>query len=100
MKKMLVAALVLLTTYKCQAQDSKLLNTDSFQSRIVIAGLAIDCDAHVDAFAVTLTRGGCERSFERFEDDFLVDALLVGDCVNHHQNFFVHRSTPANPGRP
>src|SRR5690606_1545074 len=58
---------------------------------IVIARLAIDGNTHVDAFAVTLARGGCERRFERLENDLLVDALLVGDCVNDHQNLFVHR---------
>ena len=62
---------------------------------VVVAGLAIDGDAHVDAFAVTLARRGRERCFERLEDDFLVDALLVRDRVDHHQNFFVHRANSA-----
>jgi len=37
-----------------------------------------------------LAGGGRQRSFERLEDDFLVDALLVGYRVDRHQNFFVH----------
>jgi hypothetical protein len=56
--------------------------------------------AHIQFFAVLLAGRGCERSFERVEDDFLVDALLVGDRVDRHQNFFVHAlQTPGHSGR-
>ena len=57
---------------------------------VVVAGLAVDGDAHVPFLAMLLARGRCERRFQRFEDDFLVDALLVGDGIDDHQNFFVH----------
>ena len=59
--------------------------------RVVAAGLAVDRNAHVQLFAVLLAGRGRERGFERVEYDFLVDALLVGDRVDRHQNFFVHR---------
>src|SRR5690606_3748557 len=64
--------------------------------RIVVAGLAIDGDAHVNAFAMTLTRGGSKRGLERFENDLLVDAFLVGNRVHDHQNLFVHRANSAS----
>ena len=60
--------------------------------RVVVAALAVDGDAHVDALAVTFARRGSQRCFERFENDFLVDALLVGHRVDHHQNLFIHRA--------
>jgi hypothetical protein len=56
---------------------------------VVVAALAVDGDAHVPFLAVLLAGGGRQRRFERLEDDFLVDALLVRDGVDHHQNFFV-----------
>ena len=57
--------------------------------------------------AVLLARGRGQRRLERLEDDFLVDALLVGDGIDDHQDFFVHLSSsrhagfkPAAPGAP
>jgi hypothetical protein len=76
--------------------------------RVVVAGLAVDRDADVVVLAVFLARSRSERCLERFEDDLLVDALLVGDGVHDHQDLFVHRAssrlagllkTPA-PGAP
>ncbi len=61
---------------------------------LVVAGLAIDGDAHVPQLAVLAARGGRERGFERLEDDFLVDALLVRDGIDHQQDFLVHRFLP------
>ena len=61
--------------------------------RVVVAGLAVDRDADVDVLAVLLARGGRERCLERLEDDLLVDALLVGDGVDDHQDLFVHRAS-------
>ena len=58
---------------------------------LVVAGLAVDGDAHVPLLAVFLARGRGQRRFERLEDDFLVDALLVRDGIDHQQDFFVHR---------
>ena len=58
--------------------------------RVVVARLAVDGDAHVDLLAVFLARSRRERCFERLEDDFLVDALLVGDGIHDHQDLFVH----------
>ena len=40
--------------------------------------------------AVLLAGGRSERGLERLEDDFLVDALLVRDGIDDHQNFLVH----------
>src|SRR5437660_702733 len=57
---------------------------------LVVAALAVDGDAHVPLLAVFLAGRGRERGFERLEDHFLVDALLVGDGVHHHQDFLVH----------
>src|SRR6516164_9367197 len=59
---------------------------------LVITALAVDGDARVPFLAVLLARCGRERSFERLEDYFRVDALLVGDGIDHHQDFFVHFS--------
>ena len=68
--------------------------------RVVAAGLAVDRDAHVQLLAVLLAGRGRQRRFERIEDDFLVDALLVGDGIDRHQNFFVHAlKTPGHSGR-
>src|SRR5690606_11325135 len=64
--------------------------------RVVVAGLAIDGDAHVDALAVALARSGGERCFQRLENDLLVDALLVRHRVDDHQNLFVHRANSAS----
>ena len=61
--------------------------------RVVVAGLAVDGDAHVPFFAVFLARGRSQRRLERVEDDFLVDALLVRDGIDNQQNFFVHGLT-------
>ncbi len=57
---------------------------------VVVAALAVDGDAHVPFFAVFLAGGRGQRRLERFEDHFLVDALLVGDGIDHHQDFLVH----------
>ena len=58
--------------------------------RVVAAGLAVDRHAHVQLLAVLLARRRRERRLERVEYDFLVDALLVGNRIDRHQNFFVH----------
>src|SRR5690606_20371956 len=62
--------------------------------RLVIAGLAIDHDPHVQLLAVLLAGGGRERGFERLEYDFFVHAFLVRDGVDHHQDFLVHCTVP------
>ena len=58
---------------------------------LVLAGLAVDGDAHIPLLAVLLARGRGQRRFQRLEDDFLVDALLVGDGVHDHHDLFAHR---------
>jgi hypothetical protein len=58
--------------------------------RVVVTRLAVDRNAHFPVFAVLLARGRRQRRLERAEDDFLVDALLVRNCVDHQQDFFVH----------
>src|SRR5262249_1714474 len=63
----------------------------------VVAALAVDGDAHVPLFAVLLARGRRQRRLERFEDHFLLDALLVGDGIDHHQDFLVHGASLALP---
>ena len=57
---------------------------------LVVAALAVDRDARVPLLAVLLAGRGRQRRFERLEDDFLIDALLVGDGIDHHQYFLVH----------
>jgi hypothetical protein len=66
--------------------------------RVVITGPAVDRDAHVPFLAVLLARGRSQRRLERLEDDFLVDALLVRDGIDHHQDLFVHRLFPRGFG--
>ena len=68
--------------------------------RVVAAGLAVDRDAHVELLAVLFAGRGCQRGFERVEDNFLVDALLVGNRVDGHQNFFVHNPSTPRSLRP
>jgi hypothetical protein len=48
---------------------------------------------------VLLARGGGERRLERLEDHFLLDALLVGDGVDDHQDFLVHLDGDPRLGR-
>ena len=67
---------------------------------LVVAALAIDGDARIPLLAVLLAGGGRERSLERLEDHFLVDALLVGDGIDHHQNFLVHCCRTSGLSRP
>jgi hypothetical protein len=75
-------------------------NTFQRRKRVVAAGLAVDRHAHVQLLAVLLAGRGRERRLERIEDDFLVDALLVGNRIDRHQNFFVHSlKTPGHSGR-
>src|SRR6185437_7827638 len=57
---------------------------------LVVAALAVDRHARVPLLAVLLAGSRGQSRLERLEDHFLVDALLVGDGVHHHQNFFVH----------
>ena len=57
---------------------------------LVVAALAVDGDAHVPLLAVLLAGSRGQRRLERLEDHFLVDALLVGDGIDHHQDFLVH----------
>ena len=68
--------------------------------RVVVAGLAVDGDAHVDFLAVFLACSRRKRRLERFEDDLLVDALLVRDGFHDHQDLLVHRSSSRSPGMP
>ena len=58
--------------------------------RLVLAGLAVDLDAHVDVVAVLAPRRGCKRRLERLEDDLACDALLVGDGLDDFQDLLVH----------
>ncbi len=58
--------------------------------RLVLAGLAVDLDAHVDVVAVLAPRRRCERRLERLEDDLACDALLVGDGLDDFQDLLVH----------
>ncbi len=69
--------------------------------RVVGAGLAVDGDPHVEFLAVFLARRGGQRRLQSVEDDFLVDALLVGHRIDRHQYFFVHKlhRTPRHSGR-
>src|SRR6185369_9749504 len=59
---------------------------------LVVAALAVDRDTHIPFFPMLLASGRRECGFEGLEDDFFVDALLVRDGINHHQNFLVHAS--------
>ncbi len=61
---------------------------------LVVAALAVDGDPHIPLFPVFLAGSGRERGFESLEDDFFIDALLVRDGIDHHQNFLVHASYP------
>src|SRR5690606_26921623 len=60
--------------------------------RVVVAGLAVDGDAHVPFLAVFLAGSRGERGFERAEDDLLVDAFLVRHGIDNQQNLFIHTS--------
>ena len=62
--------------------------------RLVVAALAVDGDPHIPLFPVFLAGSGRERGFESLEDDFFIDALLVRDGIDDHQNFLVHASYP------
>src|ERR1700733_6306744 len=57
---------------------------------LVVAALAIDDHARIPFLVVLLARSRGKPPLERLEDHFLVDALLVGDGIDHHQNLFVH----------
>ena len=57
---------------------------------VVLAGLAIDRHAHVDVLAVLAARRRGERGFERLEDDFPGDALLVRDRLDYFKDLPVH----------
>ena len=61
---------------------------------LVVAALAVDGDARRPFLAVALAGSGRQRGFERLEDDFLVDALLVRDGIHDHQDFLVHVALP------
>ena len=65
--------------------------------RLVFAGRAIDRDAHLDVVAVALARRGRERGLDRLEDHVLLDALLVRDRVDDHQNLFAHVASTIKP---
>jgi len=58
---------------------------DDFPAPIgsVVAGLAIDIDAHLDVLLVLFARRRGERRFDRFKYDFAIDAFLVGDGVRY-----------------
>src|SRR6185437_1316288 len=57
---------------------------------LVIAALAVDGDARIPLFAVLLAGSRGQSRLERLENHFLVDALLVGDGIDDHQDFLVH----------
>ncbi len=59
----------------------------------IVTGFAIDVDANVHIVVVALLGRGREGNLDRLEDHVLVHALLVGNCVDHQQNLFVHRTT-------
>src|SRR6185369_8052887 len=62
--------------------------------RVVVAGFAVDLHAHVQLFAVFLAGSRSERCFERFENHLFIDAFLVRDGIDDHQDFLVHRFLP------
>ena len=56
------------------------------------AAHSVDVDRDIFIFAVLLFRRRYQRSFDRLEDDFLVDVLIAVDRIDDSQNFScVHR---------
>ena len=41
----------------------------------------INITPYIDILLVLLTRRRCERRFDRLENDFAIDTLLVGDGI-------------------
>src|SRR6185437_8110988 len=58
--------------------------------RLVVPALAVDGHAGIPLLAVLLAGSRSQSRFERLEDYLLVDAFLVGDCIDDHQDFLVH----------
>jgi hypothetical protein len=64
----------------------------------IVARYAVDGHAHVDVTTVLLARSGCQRQLDGLENDRLLDALLMRDGVDDHQDFFAH--SPDSPACP
>ncbi len=57
---------------------------------LVVAGLAVDRDAHVGLVVDALLGCRGKRQFQRTEDDVLGNVLFAGQCIDQQQQFTAH----------